>query len=391
MAEVDGVGADVLVESTASLLADIERGLHLGAQLYVEHDAQVVADLALGEQRAGRPMTRDSMVTWFSMTKPTVAVSVMQQWERGNLDLDDTIATYVPEFAANGKDRITIRHCLTHTAGFRAGDLVWSSALDADDWWRDTIAGICTVEPDPDWVPGLRAAYHLTAGMTMLAEVIRRIDGRAFSQYVRDEVFLPLGMTDCWVGMPGEAHASYGDRLGTMHTTSDPTAGPVPLDHLDAATMMSYCVPGGGGRGPTRQYAQLYRALLRHGELDGVRILSPQTVEAMSARHRVEMFDDTFNIVCDWGLGVQVDAYAMGGYCSPRAYGHGGALSSFAFVDPEFALVVALQTNGMPTNDDHYVRLHRAMSSVYVDLGIVEVGAPERPRPMPQVVAPLGT
>ena len=77
------------------------------------------------------------------------------------------------------------------------------------------------------------------------------------------------------------------------------------------------CVPGGGGRGPMHQYAQLYRALLRGGELDGVRILSPQTVEAMAARHRVGLFDETYHVPCDWGLGVQVDAFAMGGYASP--------------------------------------------------------------------------
>jgi CubicO group peptidase (beta-lactamase class C family) len=82
---------------------------------------------------------------------------------------------------------------------------------------------------------------------------------------------------------------------------------------------------------------------------------------------------------------VQVDAFAMGGYASPRAFGHGGALSSFAFTDPEHALVAVVQTNGMCGNDDHYRRLADVMEAVYVDLGLAVEGAPRREKPMPQV------
>ena len=80
---------------------------------------ETVADFAIGEARPGTTMSRDTMVTWFSMTKPSVAVAVAQLWERGRLELDDAVATHVPEFARNGKDRITLRHLLTHTGGFR--------------------------------------------------------------------------------------------------------------------------------------------------------------------------------------------------------------------------------------------------------------------------------
>ncbi len=383
-AVADGTGADAVPGTVASLAAGIDRGLHLGAQLVVEHAGRPVADLARGEQRAGAPMTRDAMVTWFSMTKPTVAVSVLQQWERGALALDDAVCSFVPEFAAHGKEGITLRHLLTHTAGIRDADAVTSDAT-GDAWWDEIVAGICAVAPEEGWAPGRRAGYHLGCGMTMLAEVVRRVDGRRFEQYVRDEVFAPLGMGDCWVGMPAARHAAYGDRIGTMHSTSDPAAGAVPLAALDSAEALSRCVPGGGGRGPMHQYAQLYRALLRGGELDGVRILSPQSVDTMAARHRVGLFDETYHVPCDWGLGVQVDAYAMGGYASPRSFGHGGALSSFAFADPEHALVVVMQTNGMCANDDHYTRLSDAAEAVYVDLGLVAEGAPRREKPMPQV------
>jgi CubicO group peptidase (beta-lactamase class C family) len=311
-------------------------------------------------------------------------VAVLQQWERGALTLDDPVCRHVPEFAAHGKEGITLRHLLTHTAGIRGADAVTSHAT-GEAWWDEIVAGICATEPEEGWPPGRRAGYHLGCGMTMLAEVVRRVDGRRFEQYVRDEVFGPLGMDDCWVGMPPARHAGYGDRIGTMHSTSDPDAGAVPLAALDSVEALSRCVPGGGGRGPMHQYARLSRALLRGGELDGVRILSAQSVDTMTARHRVGLFDETYHVPCDWGLGVQVDAFAMGGYSSPRTFGHGGALSSFAFADPEPALVVVMQTNGMCGNDDHYTRLSEAAEAVYLDLGLVREGAPRREKPMPQL------
>jgi CubicO group peptidase (beta-lactamase class C family) len=373
---------DALSRATAVLTSGIERGLHLGAQVCVWHEGAEVADFAVGEAREGVPMTRDSLVTWFSMTKPSVAVAVAQQWERGALSLDDAVACHVPEFAAEGKDGITLRHLLTHTAGIRAGDQVASTA-PGEEYWDEVVAGICAVEREEGWEPGRRAGYHLTCGMTILAEVVRRVDGRRFEQYVREEVFLPLGMDDCWVGMPPDRHAAYGERIGTMHNTQDEEV--VALDALDDPEFLARCIPGGGGRGPMWQVARLYRALNAGGELDGNRILGAQTVEAITARHRVGLFDETFHCHCDWGLGLAVDNFAMGRHASSRAFGHGGALSSYSFADPVHDLVAVVQTNGMCTSDDHYRRLDEFMTAVYVDVGIASERDPGREKPMPQV------
>src|SRR5205807_7103645 len=117
---------------------------------------------------------------------------------------------------------------------------------------------------------------------------------------------------------------------------------------LDSPAALTRCSPGGGGRGPMRQLARFYEMLRCGGELDGRTVLSPQTVEALTARHRVGMYDHTFGVVVDWGLGFNIDGGAMGPHCSPRAFGHGGAQSSLAFCDPEHGMVSAMQTNGMP-------------------------------------------
>jgi CubicO group peptidase (beta-lactamase class C family) len=378
----EGTGADAIAGAVGVIEAGIERGLHLGAQVFVSIDGKAVADVGIGEARVGVPMTPDSMVIWFSMTKPSVAVAIAQQWERGRLELDDRVVDHVPEFAAFGKEAITLRHLLTHTAGIRGADAISSTAA-GDAYWDEIVAGICAAAPEADWVPGRRAGYHLSCGMTILAEVVHRLDGRRFEHYVREEIYEPLGMMDCWVGMPAARIADYGDRLGTMHSTSSGAA--IPLDTFDTPEALRFCSPGGGGRGPVRQLARLYEAMLARGELDGRRVLSPQSVEAITARHRVGLYDETFHAQCDWGLGFAIDAFAMGRHTSPRAFGHGGALSAISFADPEHGLVAVVQTNGMCANDDHYLRLADITTALYIDLGLAEVGAAGRDKAFPSV------
>jgi CubicO group peptidase (beta-lactamase class C family) len=387
-AAIEGHGATTVPGAVSALVGAIDRGLQPGALLFASLGGEPVAHLGIGDARAGTPMVPDQMVIWFSMTKPTVAISIAQLWERGALELDDPVVTHVPEFAAHGKHAITIRHLLTHTAGIRGADAVTSSA-PGDAYWDDVVAGICAIEPEADWVPGARAGYHLSSGMTILAEIVRRLDGRCFEAYVRDEVFGPLGMDDCWVGMPPARVADYGDLLGTMHNTE--TGSAVPLDAFDTTKFLGRCVPAGGGRGPVRQLARLYEALLAHGELDGRRVLLPQTVEALTARHRVGLYDETYHVPCDWGLGFAIDAYAMGRHASPRAFGHGGALSAISFADPEHGLVVVVQVNGMCTNDDHYLRMDAVTSTLYEDLGLVPAGSPGRDKPFPSVDLSVST
>src|SRR6187455_1190214 len=104
-----------LPKTMAAIQRGMEAGLHIGAQLYVSLHGEVVADEAFGMARDGVPMRRDTLMLWLSAGKPISAVAVAQVWERGLLDLDDPVATHIPEFAANGKDVVTIRHILTHT------------------------------------------------------------------------------------------------------------------------------------------------------------------------------------------------------------------------------------------------------------------------------------
>jgi CubicO group peptidase (beta-lactamase class C family) len=362
---------DVLPRMVAVIEQGMRDGLHIGAQVYVSVRGEPRADFGIGESRPGVPMTADSMLVWYSMSKAPTAVCIAQLWERGKLDLDDRVAKYIPEFAANGKDVVTIRHVLTHTAGFPRAD----AGIALTQPFDVVVKTICDAPLEPDWVPGHKAEYHPTSGWYILGELVRRIDGRPFNRYVREELFEPLGLTDSWIGMAADKFKAYGDRIGWMMNTMTGTAVPATLPE-NMEIWCGMCVPGANGHGPMRELGRFYEALLFRGKRNSARILSPQTVEAITAHHRTGMLDAAFKIEAPWGLGISVDPRLCGKYRSPRTFGHGGSLSSQAFCDPECGLVAAIVCNGRPTNAKHIERFTALAEALYVDLGIV---APDSP------------
>jgi CubicO group peptidase (beta-lactamase class C family) len=177
--------------------------------------------------------------------------------------------------------------------------------------------------------------------------------------------------------MPPEEYRAYGDRIGAIYDTGKRTLEPLPFWTSEEALAESR--PGGNGFGPIRELGTFYEMLLSRGEWKGSRILSPQAVEAMTARHRVGMTDLTFRHVMDWGLGfiinsnqygVETVPYGFGRHSSPRAFGHGGQQSSCGFADPELGLAVALAFNGMPGEPRHNRRVREVNTAIYEDLGL---------------------
>ena len=372
--------SDVLPRTSRAIEDGMARGLHVGAQVHVAVDGKPVADLAIGEARPGVAMTTDTLMIWFSSTKAVTSTAAALIWERGGFRLDDPVHHHIPEFGANGKEAVTIRHLFTHTAGFRFAERAAGGIFAP---WDDALAAVCESPLEAGWIPGRKAGYHAGSTMLVLGELVQRIDGRPFPQFVREEIFLPLGMDDCWIGMPTDVHAAYGDRIGIMHNAEGEV--PTPLPAADSAEACARSIPGANGRGPMRQLARLYEMFREDGELDGVRILSPQTVASMTARHRAGMHDETFGIPIDWGLGLIIAGFLYGKHASRRTFGHGGARSSVAFCDPEHGLVVAFVVNGMPKPQDHYRRQIEITSAIYRDLGLVADDDPGRDVPVPTV------
>lgn len=365
---------------TMGLLTRLQQDkVQVGSQLYISQNGEQLVDFGMGHARPDVAMTPETMMIWFSSTKAITAVAVAQQWERGKFNLDDPVATYIPEFGNKGKEAVTIRHVLTHRGGFRFAD---GGTRSLGRTMEENLNEIYAAPLEAGWIPGKKAGYHPTAGWFILGDLVQRVSGKPFPHYVRDEIFLPLGMQDCWVGMPIGRLRAYGNRIGQMYLTprgTEPRIAPVP----NSDAFNTNCSPGASGRGSMRELGRFYETLLNHGAVNGKRILGATTVEAITARHRVGMLDQTFGIIIDWGLGFILDTFLYGGYCSDRTYGHAGAQSSVGFCDPEHGLVVAMVLNGMPGPAAHNQRMLDLANAIYLDLGLAKEGDPIKQRQLP--------
>ena len=352
---------DLIARGTAS-------GLHSGAQVCVSRDGTVVADLVVGEASPGVDMRPTSLTSWMSSGKPLLAVAMAQLVERGQIDLQDRVVDHVPEFGANGKDGIDLRHLLTHTSGL-------TNDRPSASTWDELVGAICASSPVTEWVPGAAAGYNVGNGWVILAEVLRRVDGRDYDQYAREEILLPLGMEDSWVHLKGAALEEYGDRVAGLYDTASGGA----TDPEWTSWPNEIYWPGGSARGPVRELTRFYEMLLRGGSRDNSRIVGAATVAAFTGRHRSGMVDKTFGYILDWGLGFMVDskrhgrrdyAYSFGEHASDNSYGHGGYQSSMGFADPDCGLAVAWTLNGMPGERAHRSRNHDINTAIYEDLGL---------------------
>ncbi len=340
-----------LLRTRTELERGRELGWYTGAQLFVSLRGEVLADIAIGESRPGVPMTPSTLVEWGSATKPVTCGAALLLWQRGLFDLDDPVCRFIPEFARAGKDGVTIRHLLTHTGGLR--DVVDDLAP-----FDEAVAAICEAPLLDDWVPGVRHGYN-SAAMWIVAALVSRLSGSPFDQFVRVEIFEPLGLMDSWIGMPPETFHSYGNRIAVI--PGFPPSG--------TERWVTWGRPTGGGHGPIGELARFYQSLLEH------RLLSAPVVEAMTARQLCGSYDETLRAVVDRGFGVmQASSYAghsYGPHASNRCFGHGGKNWCVAFGDPVYGLAAGVYWNGRVDGDTHAERQTSLLGAIYEDLSLV--------------------
>jgi CubicO group peptidase (beta-lactamase class C family) len=275
----------------ALFAAKLESGEDLGASLAVTVDGEVVVDLWGGWADEARtvPWAADTITCVFSTTKTMTSLAALVLVDRGELDLDAPVALYWPEFAARGKAGITVRHLLSHTSGVSGWDQL-VAIDDVYDWDKST--GMLAAQP-PWWEPGSASGYHALTYGHLIGEVIRRVTGQRLGEFFAGQVAGPLG-ADFHIGLPPSEFHRVADMVPPPSRPVDLSrldpAGPAfktltgpPLDmniaHSRTAGWRRADIGAANGHGNARSVARIQSAVARGGEVDGVRLLSPGTID----------------------------------------------------------------------------------------------------------------
>ncbi|MEU6583294.1 serine hydrolase domain-containing protein [Nocardia sp. NPDC046763] len=286
---VAGFCADEFEAVRAAFAEQVESGAELGASVCVTVDGETVVDLWGGwaDPEQTRPWTADTLVNTFSITKTMVALSVLLLVDRGELDVHQKVAHYWPEFAANGKADIEVRHLLSHTSGVSG----WEAPIVLSDIYDIDAASDRLAAQAPWWEPGTVSGYHAMNYGHLLGAVIKRVTGRPLGSFFAEELAQPLG-ADFHIGTP----AADFDRIATLVPPDLPEFDQslLPQDSVMFKTLFqplldfAECATPGwrqaelggmGGHGNARSIARLQSVISNGGELAGRKFLSDKTID----------------------------------------------------------------------------------------------------------------
>lgn len=353
-----------------ALFADhIARGWHLGAQLAVYRNGELVIDLVGGESSPSQRLTRHHRMLLFSSTKPLMAFAILRLVEQRRLRLDDRIAAYWPEFGTGGKATATVRHALSHRAG--CPQLPADFDLNRVDDWDYAVRQTASVRAQ--WEPGTDVGYHTLTFGWLLGELLRRVDGRMPRQYLRDELFGPLGVdSELSIGLDqrdlgrrAPVHAmsevTRHDPSGALRSTSRVAQA------YNSEVVARAQIPAANGFGSARALAKCYAALLASARGQRGAILRPETMAEATRTQAETPRDRSQDTPKRYGLGV----YLSGLEGDPFDYhegagvfGHAGQQSSVGYADARHDLAVAYVTNGLQEPDIVYRRCAEMSAAV---------------------------
>lgn len=341
-----------------AFIANFSQRGDVGGAIAVVRRGEIVVDLWGGHADAARmrPWTPRTVTNVWSTTKGVAAICFAMMVERGKAAYEDPVAKFWPEFAANGKDAITIAQLLSHQSGLCGLD----QPVTLEDLADQARAEKLFAAQAPIWPPGTQCGYHAIAHGPLTNALFRRIEGRTMARFVADELAAPFGL-DLSIGLP-DAEASRASEIIAPPTLSSTDANPTPsrpqaaalanpvLDPRSANTARwrASPMPSVNGFATARGLARLYGALADDGMLDGVRLLSTGVI-AQASRVRIESEDLVLGMQSRWSAGFLCNVHGIYGDKS-TAYGHSGWGGSFAFADPERGLGVAWVMNAMGHN-----------------------------------------
>jgi CubicO group peptidase (beta-lactamase class C family) len=356
--------------------ANFEHYDDVGAACAVYHDGRAVVDLWGGtaDVKTGRPWRSETIACMNSATKAATVLCALLLAQRGTLDLDAPIAAVWPEFAAGGKETITLRMVMAHRAGLaRIDGLPAEAASD-----REQVLAALAAQA-PNWEPGTAQGYHVTSMGWITGEVVRRVSGKTVGRFFAEEIAAPLGL-DLWMGLPEQQEARYAPfvefdpevraLLKEVMSGNTLPAQVLAASHIYELDLLANGrpfrqleLPFANGIGTARALARMYAAT--HHSIDGHRLLSDETIaDVLIAQSTPGEQDLIIGGERRYGTGFLVTP-SLWADTGPRAYGHDGAGGALGMADPDAGLGFAYLSNRMIFIGQPYQRAGHLLDAVY--------------------------
>lgn len=351
-----GINPDALQELIARCRKEVEEGLLPASQVALARHGKLVAFETFGDA------SNHSLFCVFSATKAITSAAAWLLIQDDKLDINRKIADVIPEFGANDKQDITIEQLFIHTAGFP------HAPFRATDWFDKTRRLERFNEWTLNWEPGSRYEYHPTSSMWVIAELIERLSGEDFGDFVRNRIALPLELPDLWLGCPEEEY----DRIAPVTHVGEPLSSedyarlglPEPpetevteeaLLRFNEAETRQVPIAGGGGIMSAAELALFYQGLMGNCEA-APDLWLPETMKSALAVRTGELPDLLTGVPVNRALGVVIagderrNHRGFGHTNSPSAFGHQGAGGQLAWADPATGISLGYCTNGHDRN-----------------------------------------
>lgn len=325
----------------------VDEGPEVGLQVAAYLDGELVVDAwaGLADVATARPVDADTLFMLSSTTKGVTATCVHILADRGELEYDRPFSSYWPEFAAHGKEKVTVREVLAHRSGVPQTPVGYTPEWLPD--WDRVCRGVADLTPM--FEPGLRTAYASLTYGHMVGELVRRVDGRPIGRFLREELAEPLGL-DIYLGVPDEVLA----RVAVLRDGPPPPseyearmvgepAGSQVARYFNRPEIQRATIPGSGGIMNARSLARHYAMLGAGGELDGVRIMSPERVRQATELQSYEL-DEVYRVRVRRALGYRLGSDAGPG-AGPTAFGHVGGGGSFGYAEPARRFAIGFAKN----------------------------------------------
>lgn len=334
--------------------ATFEEGFEVGASVAVMHKGEMVVDIWAGHTDLARTTDwkPDTLVNVWSSTKTMMFLVVLSLADKGELSLNDPVYKYWPEFKANGKEGVLVRHLMAHTAGLSG----WDQTMSESDLWDHDKCSSALAAQAPWWTPGSASGYHAITQGYLIGELVKRVTGESLGTYFRKNFAEPLG-ADFFIGAPADQHHRISDLITADPldmSAADPaslgvrTFGNPMMDGAMANTQQwRMCEsPAANGQGNARSLALLQSIISHGGTVMNKTFLSPAGCEALF-EVQADGPDLVLGIPMKFGMGYGLNSEYAPVSPNPRACFWAGWGGSFVVNDLDAQFTYAYAMNRM--------------------------------------------